>query len=384
MNKNERNQLVQKYKNQNVLLAIINDLSNNYTNYNKIYINNLLNLTSFYDNLSLVLESLPSKIIFPKIANINLFNDNPSINIIDDFYNYHRKFLNNLQKLSVNIKQKIIPKLIEYKNNLEKENINIDKFMDDIIGKTANHQQKINEYNDAMNKESEKFKKMELDSLKLLSNSSMLEIIHKTLDDQRKKVSNHSAIHQQEIQTLNKLYNENQDIMNKKVFQIKSNYKNNNYTIFESIKEYIKIWNDIIIDNNVNESKKLYEKIDFIEENLNPDGFIDLILINENNKTIFNSKWKYSQNKYSEIFNNENDETNNPHFLRIPKLPYTDIQYDPEHMLILKNTNLDSDHIDDDSNVSISNQQSIKKLEPFFSFFISLRKKKSYSCNSII
>ena len=327
MNKNERNHLVQKYKNKNALLIIINDLYNNYANYNKIYINNLINLTSFYDNLSLVLETLPSKIMFPKIENINLFNNNPSINIIDDFYIFHKHFLNNLHKFSVNIKQKIIPKLIDYKNNLEKENTNIDVFMDDIIKKIADHQQKINECNDDMNKESEKFKQMELDSLKQLRNTSMLEVIHKTLDDQRKKVSNCSAIHQHEIQALNKLYSENQNKMDKKIFQIKSNYKNNNYIIFESIKDYINLWNDTVIDYNVNESKKLYEKIDYIEENLNPDGFIDLILINENNKIIFNDKWKYNQNKHLENINNDNTgNNNNPHLLKIPKLPYTDIK----------------------------------------------------------
>ena len=124
MNKNERNQLVEKYQNKNVLLKIINDLSNNYISYNKIYMNNLLNFVSFYENLSLLLESLPSKLIFPKLENITLFNNSPSVNIINDFYIFHQKYLNNLQKLSANIKQKIIPKLMGHIDNLDVENSN--------------------------------------------------------------------------------------------------------------------------------------------------------------------------------------------------------------------------------------------------------------------
>lgn len=377
MSKNERTQTY--IKNKNELLDIIIDLSDNYSNYNKIYIKNLLNLKSFYENLSLVLESLPSKIIFPKIETITLLNNNPSINIINNFYIFHKNFLNNLHKLSMDIKQKIIPKLTDYKINLETENTNIKFFMDDLIRKINDHQAKINEYNNNIKSESEKLKKMEIDSLKKLRNTSMLEIIHKTLDDQRKKVTNYSVIHFQEIQSLNKLYNEKQDEMVKKIYQIKSNYKNNNYVIFESIKNYINIWNDNVIDSNVNESKKLYEQIEVVEENLNPDYFTDIILVNENKKAIFYNKWKYNQiNNNVEIINNENDDdNNNPHLLRIPKIPYTDIKYDPEYMLIFKESNFDSDSQDKNYKNNNLNQQNMKNSDFLSNFFLSLRKNNN-------
>ena len=150
MNKNEGNQISQRNKNNKIdILNIITILSDNYSTYSSIYQKNLINLISFYENLSLVLETIPSKIIFPKIENKTLFNDDPSINIINKFYNYHKSLLINLNKMSSNIKKNIIPRLNNYKFNLENENNNISIFMEELTKKITIHQQKINDaYNE--------------------------------------------------------------------------------------------------------------------------------------------------------------------------------------------------------------------------------------------
>ena len=377
MNKNERRQFYQKNKNTNEISNILKDLNINYSKYNNIYINNLINLTSFFENLSLILESIPSKIIFPKIDN-TLYNDNnSSINIINNFYNYHKNIIKNLCKISININQNIIPKLKDYKNNLENENTDISFFIEDIIKRIDSNQQKINESNDNYKNESEKLTKLELDSIKKLNNTAMLGLIHKTLDDQRKKVTNYSLIQQQEIQKLNKFYSEAQEETAKKIFQIKSHFKNNNYIIFESIKEFLTIWDNNITDNNKNESKKLLDKINNVEENLKPDAFIDSILLNNKNKTFFYNKWKYSINNESENNNNDDkkDDNNVSHILKTPKLPFTDIKYDPEYMYIIKDVDLNNNQNQINNN-SIKNTEQVKQTEFLYSFFQSLRKNK--------
>ena len=174
MNKNDRKQITTKYKNKKDIIGIIEDLNKNYSSYNKIYINNLLNLISVFEKISLVFESLPSKIIIPKVETSPLFSNNPSINIIKNFFNYQKNLINNLNKISINIKQNIIPKLMYYKNSLENENTDISFFMEESIKKINTNIQKINEANKQNKIESEKLKQLELDSLKKLQNSSML------------------------------------------------------------------------------------------------------------------------------------------------------------------------------------------------------------------
>ena len=299
MNKTEKRQIFQKNKNINEISTILGDLNINYSNYNNIYINNLISLSSYFENVSIILESISTKITFPKVS---FFNDNNStINIINDFYNFHKKIINNLKKISSNISQNIIPKLNDYKIHLENDNTDISVFLEDVIQKINSNQQKINEATYNYKNESEKFTKLELDSIKKLQNSSsMVSTIHKILDDQRKKVTNYSSIQQQKIQELNKLYSDIQGETAKKIFQIKSHFKNNNYIIFESIKEFLNIWDKNIIDINKNESVKLLEAINFHEENQQSDAFIDSNLLNNKNKTIFYNKWKYSINNDSD------------------------------------------------------------------------------------
>ena len=374
MNKN--NNGLQKNKNKNDITSVITDLNTKYISYNKIYIKNLINLSSFFENISLVLESIPSKIIFPKLEDDISLKNNPSLNIINKFFNCNKNLINNLKKVSTNIKENIIPKLNNYKNNLETENNDISIFIEDTINKISTHQKKIEETNKNYTIESEKLTKLELDSVKKLNNSSMLGVIHKTLDDQRKKVTNYSLMQQQEIQAMNKLLSESQDEMGKKIFQIKSHYKNNNFIVFESIKEYINGWKDNVSNYNRNEFKKIVEKIDFDEENQNPNTFIDLYLLGINNKNTFYNKWKYNQykdNNQINIFQNINNETENVvnplHLLKTPKLPFTEIKYDPEYMLIIK----DSDLNEKDESKDINQQ---KEKKDFLNFFISLRKNK--------
>ena len=381
MNKNEGNQISQRNKNNKIdILNIITILSDNYSTYNSIYQKNLINLISFYENLSLVLETIPSKIIFPKIENKTLFNDDPSINIINKFYNYHKSLLINLNKMSSNIKKNIIPRLNNYKFNLENENNNISIFMEELTKKITIHQQKINDAYKNYTSEYEKFKQLELDSVKKLSNTSMLGVIHKNLDEQRKKATNYSVIRQQEIQILNKLYNESQEEMIKKIFQIKQKYKINNDTILGSIKEYLNIWNNNFFDFTINESKTLYENIEFIKENENLDNFIDLILINENNKIVFYNKWKYTQNNNNNFpnLNNEDEEENenSSNIFKIPKIPFTDIKYDPENMLILKDKSQDN-HKQQNRIIKTSRNEPKSEDPEFINyFFLSLRKNK--------
>ena len=367
---NDRRQNQVNNKNKKVLVNILEDLHNNLSIYNKIYKNNLNNLISFFENMSLVLESLPSKIIVHKIESSPLFNNNPSIYIMNNFYNFQKNIISNVLKFSENIKQNIIPKLNDYKNSLEDENNDISFFIEDTIKKININQQKINEANKQNKIESEKLTKLELDSLKKLNNTAMLGVIHKTLDDQRKKVSNYSLIQQQEIQALNKLYSESQEEMFKKIYQIKSNYKNNNYTILECIKNHLKKWNDDITEYKIFESKKIIEKIDFEEENQNPDNFIDLILLNDNNKTIFYNKWKFNLINL-ENFNEDEEDENASLILQKYKIPLTDIKYDPEYMFIIKN--IDSDNKQNE----ISKNEKTIDPEFFYNFFLSLRKNKN-------
>ena len=386
MNKNERRKNNINNKCQKELINIIEDLYNNYSGYNEIYIKNLLNLISLFENVSLAFESLSSKLNFPQTESLSLFNNDPSICIINAFYNYLKNIFNNILKVSKNIKQNIIPKLNEYKKNLENDNSNILFFMEDTIKKINEYLKKINEANKQYKIESEKLKKLELDSLKKLHNTSLLGAIHKTLDDQRKKVSNYSYIHQQDIQTLNKFYSESQEEMSKKIFQIKSLYKNNNYIIFECIKEFLNKWNDIVIDYHVNVSKKIIEKIEFDEENQNSDNFITKLLLNDNNKNIFFKKWKYIQINISENHNNnfineDDDDEDNPHLQRIKNIPFTNIKYDPEYMFIIK----DLDKNIQQNEIS-KNQLNNKKLEDsklLINFFLSLRKNKDILNNQL-
>ena len=290
MSKNEIKNIISKSQNKKDILNIISEFSNNYKTNNEIYINNLINLISFYENLALIFETLRSKIIFPQMETKPMFKNNPSLNAINKFYNHHLNIFKILQKISENIKQSIIPKLSSYKTNLEHENSNIDKFISETLQKIQIQKEKILEANNNYKTEAEKFKNLEIDSIKKLNNSSLLGVIHKNLNEQRKKVANFSFIQQQEIQILNRLYNESQEEMSKKISEIKAIYKNNNFTVFESIKEYLKIFEDEFLDYAKDENKKLNENIDFSEENQNPDEFIDVMLVNDNNKKIFFNK----------------------------------------------------------------------------------------------
>ena len=179
-------------------------------------------------------------------------------------------------------------------------------------------------------------------------------------------MSNCSFIQQQEIQILNKQYNESQDEINKKIIEIKAIYKNNNFIIFESIKEYLKIFDDEFFGFARSEVKKLNENIDFNEENQNPDEFIDSMLINENNKKIFFNKWKYNEYKPFDI----NDEENNINLnsLKITKLPFTEILYEPEYMLIIKDNEI-KDGLKEDFLLNLFS--SLKKKEEIQSSYLS-------------
>ena len=168
------------------------------------------------------------------------------------------------------------------------------------------HQEKILEANKNYKSENEKFKQLEHDSIKKLGNTSIYEILHKSLDDQRKKVTNYSMMEQQEIQVLNKVYNEEKEEMIKKMFKMKENYYSDNDKIFESVKNYLNLWNNNIIDYSIKESKQLMDNIEVFKEKQNSDNFIDLLLINENNKLVLYSKWKYNLNN-----NNNNNRINN-------------------------------------------------------------------------
>ena len=339
MNKNEIQNIPQKDKNKNDILNIITQFSNNYKAYNEIYLNNILNLITFYENLSLIFETLPSKIIFPKLETNPIFKNNHSIDVINKFYNFHRNILKILLKISSNIKNILIPKLSNYKANLEIDNSNTISFLSDTYQKIKAQKEKIVEANNNYKIERENFKKLELDSIKKLNNTSLLSLIHKSLNEQRKKVANFSFIQQQEIQILNKQYNESQNEISKKVLEIKSTYKNDNFTIFECIKDFLKVFEEELFDVTKVEAKKLKENIDFDEENQNPEEFIDIMLVNENNKKLFFNKWKYYDFKSDlEMINDEDNHENNVNLnsSKIPILPFTDITYEPEYMLIKK------------------------------------------------
>ena len=115
MNKNEIVNTFPKTSGKNDVLNIISEFSKNYNSYNEIYTKNLINLISFYENLSLIFETLPSKIIFPQIESKPMFKNNPLLNIINTFYDYHKNILRKLFRISSNIKKNIIPKLSTYK-----------------------------------------------------------------------------------------------------------------------------------------------------------------------------------------------------------------------------------------------------------------------------
>ena len=340
MNKNEIVNTFPKIAGKNDILNIISEFSKNYNSYNEIYTKNLINLISFYENLSLIFETLPSKIIFPQIESKPMFKNNPLLNIINTFYDYHKNILRKLFRISSNIKKNIIPKLSTYKSNLEKDNSNFNLFISETLQKIKSQKIKISEANNNYTTEADKFKKLEIDSIKKLNNSSLLGLIHKNLDEQRKKVSNLSYIQQQEIQIINRHYSESQDIMMKKLFEIKSTYKNNNYIIFECIKDYLNNFHDELYDSCKKESNELTKNIEFNEENQKPDEFINNILINENNKKIFFNKWKYEYKQNIEIINEEENNNESNTNQKPTKLPFTDILYEPEYMLIIKNNQI--------------------------------------------
>ena len=384
MIKNERNQI--NVNNKKDILDIIKDLSNNYSSYNNIYLKNLTNFISFNENIALIYESLSSKIIFPKIENKTLFNFIPSTNIINDYYNFHRNFLNKLIRISNNIKNNMIPKLENYKKRIENENTNLSLYIEKLINKIIMHQQKILEANKNYTSEYEKFKQLELDSIKKLNNTSMYEFIHKSLDDQRKKMTNYSVIQQQETQVLNKVYNEEQEEMIKKLFNMKENYYNDNDKIFESVKNYLSLWKNNIINYSEKESKQLMDNIEVFKEKQNSDNFIDIILINESNKLILYNKWKFNlnnnNNNNNRINRNNNLEEVAINFFKTPKLPYTDIKYDPENMLIIKDLNLDNNKNELSKNFTL-NTQMLKEKDSLNYFFLSLRKNKDILNNQL-
>ena len=336
MNKNEVIHTNQKNTNKSDILNIISEFAKNYKSYNEISTKNLINLISFYENLSLIFENLPSKIDFPQVESKPMFKNNPSLNIINSFYNYHISILKKLLIISSNIKKNIIPKLTTYKSNLENENSNFNLFVSDTLQKINAQEIKISEINNNYKIEADKLKQLELDSIKKLNNTAILDSIQKSLDDQRKVVSNLSNIQQQEVQKINQQYSESQDIMMKKLFEIKSTYKNNNHIIFGCLKDYFKIFHDELLNSKKNEENKIIENIDFNEENQKPDEFIHNMLINEDNKIIFFNKWKYEVKQ--NIENNNEDE--NLHLSKtiqkLSKLPLTEILYEPEYMLIIK------------------------------------------------
>ena len=344
MNKNEVTNQIQKYTNKNDILNIINEFSKNYKSYFEISTKNLINLITFYENLSTILETLPSKIDFPQIESNTMFKNNPSIKIINSFYNFHISLFRKLLVISSNIKKNIIPKLNIYKSNLENENSKFNIFISNTLQKINTQEIKISEANNNYKIESNKLKQLELDSIKKLNNTALLDLIQKSLDDQRKIVSNFSNIQQQEIQVINQQYSESQDAMMKKLFEIKSAYKNNNYIIFGCLKDYFKIFNDELFDLNKNEENKLIENIDFNEENQKPDEFIHNMLMNEDNKKIFFSKWKYEVKQNNENNNEDENIHQSKTIKKLSKLPLTDISYETEYMLIIKDNQIQDNY----------------------------------------
>ena len=75
-------------------------------------------------------------------------------------------------------------------------------------------------------------------------------------------------------------------------------------------------------------------------KNQKPDEFINNILINENNKKIFFNKWKYEYKQNIEIINEEENNNESNINQKPTKLPFTDILYEPEYMLIIKNNQI--------------------------------------------
>ena len=75
MNKNDRKtNTIARNCNKKELFNIIGDFNNNYSSYNEIYLKNLLNLISLYENISLAFECFPSKLKFQKVEYLSLFN----------------------------------------------------------------------------------------------------------------------------------------------------------------------------------------------------------------------------------------------------------------------------------------------------------------------
>lgn len=379
MNKNGGKQVY--VNNKNEILDIIKELSNNYSSYNDIYLKNLTNFISFNENIALVFESLPSKIIFPKIENKTLFNYIPSTNIISDYYNFHKNFLSKLIRISNNIKNNMIPKLENYKKKIENENANLSQYIKNLINKITMQQKKILEANENYKSENEKFRQLEIDSVKKLGNPSMLEILHKSLDEQRKKKTNFEVIQRQETQVLNKVYSEEQEEMIKKIFKMKENYYSDNEKIFESVRNYLNLLNNNIIDYNIKESKQLMDNIEVFKDKQNSDNFIDLILINESNKLVLYNKWKFSLNNNDNTINNNLEEVTQ-NLIKTPKLPYTDIKYEPENMLIIKDLNLDNSKKELPRNFTL-NTQMLEEKESLNYFFLSLRKNKDILNNQL-
>jgi hypothetical protein len=128
------------------------------------------------------------------------------------------------------------------------------------------------------------------------------------------------------------------------------------------------------------------DNIEVFKDKQNSDNFIDLILINENNKLVLYNKWKFSLNNNNNnnniINNNNNLEEVTINLSKTPKLPYTDIKYDPENMLIIKDLNLDNNKNELSKNFTL-NTQMLKEKDSLNYFFLSLRKNKDILNNQL-
>ena len=169
-------------KNENKINLIHEELIKlfeNITNYFAVELQDYLGLINFFEQVSIGIKDISTKIKIPKTFNVN----NPDFLNLNSFFNFHSLFLNNLNEIPDKINTDVLSTLKNFKEEFELDNKNIFFSLNTIIDEISNQKNILNK----RKKEFEEEKNKNKDYKKSLKT----ELYSKEIDITTKLYSNH-------------------------------------------------------------------------------------------------------------------------------------------------------------------------------------------------
>ena len=254
-------------KNENKINLIHEELIKlfeNITNYFAVELQDYLGLINFFEQVSIGIKDISTKIKIPKTFNVN----NPDFLNLNSFFNFHSLFLNNLNEIPDKINTDVLSTLKNFKEEFELDNKNIFFSLNTIIDEISNQKNILNkrkkEFEEEKNKNKDYKKSLktelytkEIDiTTKLYSNheKKFFEIIKRLEENETKKnkiISNCLYIYFKMIfEDLDSLDNQRGDIKKLiKLYKIKQDKKSINEIFPNSKILYIKNWGKDLFDS---------------------------------------------------------------------------------------------------------------------------------------